>query len=86
MAIYEVIKKGHKVGHRRLAFGEEVTPKELGVNEEDLNILVRRGVLRRGPKPKPPVSGPPVSTEPPVEPVPLEPSSASTAKKGKKDG
>lgn len=43
---YEVMKHGHKIGHRRLDYGSVVTPTDLGVKDADLQPFVQRGVLR----------------------------------------
>lgn len=43
---YTVARKGHKVGHRPLVFGETVTARQLGVKQTDLEPFIARGVLK----------------------------------------
>lgn len=47
MFSYKVLKHGHKVGHARLGYGEVFTAHMLGVSDDELAILVERGVLER---------------------------------------
>lgn len=42
---YLVMKHGHKVGHKPLVYGTEVTARKLGVRAEALAPFVARGVL-----------------------------------------
>jgi len=53
---YLVMKRGRKLGHTPLPYGEYVTAKSLGVKDADLQAFVARGVLRPthdAPKPPP---------------------------------
>lgn len=43
---YRVMRRGHKVGHKPLPYGELVTAKDLGVEDAALQPFVARGVLR----------------------------------------
>lgn len=42
---YQVMRKGHKVGHHRLEYGSVVTAKALGTTDDALRTFVERGVL-----------------------------------------
>lgn len=52
---YLVARKGHKIGHRPLVFGEVVNARKLGVTAEALKPFIARGVLKPA---KPKVSRP----------------------------
>lgn len=42
---YQVVKKGHKVGHTPLRYGAVVSAQSLGVKAEALAPFIARGVL-----------------------------------------
>lgn len=77
--MYQVMKKGHKIGHHTLDYGTFVTAKDLGVTEEALRPYLARGVLAAvTPAPE---ETPTADDGPTVEPV----SDRKSKKQGKKD-
>lgn len=79
--MYQVMKRGHKVGHTALDYGSFVTAKQLGVTDNDLAPWVARGVLVKLPAP---VEPPPVDSDgPTIEEGPV--SDEKSKKRGKKD-
>lgn len=50
---YQVMKTGHKFGHKPLPYGETVSTSKLRASEKELEVFVRRGILKPLPTPKP---------------------------------
>lgn len=43
---YQVVKRGHKIGHHSLEYGSTVTWQGLGIKKAELQPFIDRGVLR----------------------------------------